>query len=184
VRIILSFLLIALGTLPSLTLASRDLPSIWNYVHIKTEDGRVIEISTDQKSSTISGFKVTINDVSSKLDNKWFIDIPNPDLSTIKITDGCLLTLDEHDQVSMDCSDIISFNFYDTKVTFKGNTIPEWFQDPKVIYYFEDGLISSRLVQINDKKGHWTNYWMHFDGRHTRGEQKVIGSYEPATKGT
>ena len=172
-RVILLLASIIMCYLPNLSQASRDFPSIWNYLHIKTEDGRIIQITTDQKSETIKEFQVTIKKVTSELASKWFIDIPNPNLSTIKVTDGCHSTLDEHDHISMDCSDHISFNFYDNKVNFEGDIIPEWYQDPKVIYYFKDGLISSRLIQINEKKDHWTSYWMHHDGSHTRGEKTV-----------
>lgn len=103
------------------------------------------------------------------LDEKWFADLDAPQFRTVKITNGCNLHEGKEGKLVSDCSSHLSFDFW---IEVDGKRLPEWYEEPRVIFYIKDGVIDKRLVKVKDSENHWSLQWLDRNGHMTGSEIK------------
>lgn len=151
--------------------ASSDQPYMWNSVFVEAERGISVRITRNEESLRIEKFRLIVDGKKIEVAEKWFSDINQPELRTLKITWGCgPLTLNEKGKIVdvSSCSNHVSFNF---RVDVDFDVYPDWYEDPKVTYYITDGQVSKRYVKRKDSKNHWTYDWLDSSGKMWQGEQ-------------
>jgi len=149
--------------------ASADIPYQWNSVIIEVDRGASVKLVRNKETSRIEIFEIEFDGKNSKLDKKWFDDLDSPQLRTVKITSGCNLYTRESGNFVTDCSSHISFDFW---IEIEGEDLPEWYEEPRVIFYIKAGIINKRLIKVKDSENHWSLQWLDSLGNKTGGEIK------------
>ena len=152
-------------------LASVDQPYMWNSVEINAEKNVSIKLVRNSESLKIETFLLKIDGKKIKISREWFEDISQPELRTLKASWGCgPLSFDSDGKlIQASCSSHISFNFL---IELEGDSIPIWYENPKVTYYIENGKVTKRLIEKKDAEDHWTMYWLDDLGNESKGEIK------------
>ena len=148
---------------------SIDIPYQWNYVFIEADRGASVKLVRNKETSKIDIFEIQFDGKKSKLEEKWFADLDSPQFRTVKITSGCNLHQGKEGNLVSDCSSHISFDFW---IDVEGERLPEWYEEPQVIFYIKDGVIDKRLVKVKDSENHWSLQWLDSNGNMTGSEIK------------
>lgn len=151
--------------------ASVDQPYMWNSVEVNAEKNFSIKLVRNRESLKIESFSLKIDGKKVEVPRKWFEDINQPELRTLKASWGCgPLSFDSDGKLIIaSCSSYISFNYF---IELKSDSIPLWYENPIVTYYIENGHVTKRLIEKKDAEDHWTMYWLDAFGNNSKGEIK------------
>lgn len=165
------FVVVFICMYSNVILASVDHPLMWNSVIVEAEKDASVKLIRNKDSLKIEKFKVSFDGKDILVNKRWFNDITQPLLRTLKVTWGCgpVTVNEEHkiEGVPM-CENHISFRFLED-VSF--DVYPDWYEDPEVTYYIVDGAITKRYLKYKDSKNHWNIEWLDYTGKKWKTEQ-------------
>ena len=154
--------------------AASDIPYSWNSVTVEANNGVYVNLKLNERTRHINHFEVSMEGEQIVIDEFWYADIENPELSSIKITSGCAPIIIKEEELIRNCSSHIKFKFWEET---ESDEFPGWHEDPEVVFYFKEGVLTERLVKKKDSKHSWKLIWKEKDGTESKGSIKSLGGY-------
>ncbi len=147
--------------------ASIDKPLTWNKVEVTTHNNVKIKIELESDSMKIREFIIDDGDKTLLLNQNLYSDILQPDLSSIRVSEGCQPLTMEGDKLQgiPICNLQISFEIIEISDL---ENEPIWYENPQVTFFIRNASIDKRLMTKKKSESMRSLQWMGSDGTITK----------------